>query len=765
MPLDIFPTDVIGSTVIQKSYSVVYPGEFGGGVINLTTKSIPDEGFFKISTSIGANTETTFQTGYSYYGAKSDWTGFDNGTRDLPPLLEYAFDNNFAVTAGENFTDAQLKDLTASLVNAPTTLVQRNNNIPANFSVQASGGTNFYVGDVYMGVIATAGWDNGWRTRGGKQEVSALPDGEGQIFPLSSYDYLTTQNRIVVNGMVGLSAEFGEHKLRWTNLYIRDTAKEAKIREGYQTSVDRDTPLNQSRTSWFERQLITTQLNGDFDFGNLKVAVRGSYANAQRESPYEREFSYVWAENIAGSGHSDFINDLTSPGTAATIAFSNLEDNTWGGALNFSYDLDTTMPINLSAGYNYSRNSRASLRRDFSYETLDGSPLDIAVAQERPDYLTSDFNVYNYDVTLREFFGVAGAQFYSAELETHGLYGQVDMEIVPSVRLEAGVRWETADQSVDPVDLFNLGSVPIIPTQLNNDYWLPAGTVTWNMADDMQLRFSASRTIARPQFRELASQQFLDIETDRTLFGNEFLVDSDLFNLEARYEYYNAQDLRFTAAIFYKDIDNPIENVAFAQGDSARFTTFANAPSATLWGVEVEAVQFFDLYDWFEGDFFSTRRLMASVNYTFTDSEIKVSDGDTVLSPTSPGVPQPASNVFNDGDPLTGQSKHLVNAQFGLENDGDRLSQQTILLKYNSPRVTNRGVQGQPDVYENTGWIVDFVWREGIELANQEVELKFEVRNIFGADYLEDQKQSGTQVIANSYDYGTTFKLGASIKF
>ena len=41
VPLDIFPSSVISSSLVQKSYSVNYPGEFGGGVINLTTRAVP----------------------------------------------------------------------------------------------------------------------------------------------------------------------------------------------------------------------------------------------------------------------------------------------------------------------------------------------------------------------------------------------------------------------------------------------------------------------------------------------------------------------------------------------------------------------------------------------------------------------------------------------------------------------------------------------------------------------------------------------------
>src|SRR3546814_1992042 len=83
VPLDIFPTDVIASSLVQKSYSVNYPGEFGGGVVNLTTKSMPDEAYLTIGGSLAFDTETTGEIGYTYYGSDTDWTGFDEGTRDI----------------------------------------------------------------------------------------------------------------------------------------------------------------------------------------------------------------------------------------------------------------------------------------------------------------------------------------------------------------------------------------------------------------------------------------------------------------------------------------------------------------------------------------------------------------------------------------------------------------------------------------------------------------------------------------------------------
>src|SRR5688500_12374127 len=37
VPLDLFPTNVVASSLVQKTYSPTFTGEFGGGVINVTT--------------------------------------------------------------------------------------------------------------------------------------------------------------------------------------------------------------------------------------------------------------------------------------------------------------------------------------------------------------------------------------------------------------------------------------------------------------------------------------------------------------------------------------------------------------------------------------------------------------------------------------------------------------------------------------------------------------------------------------------------------
>lgn len=141
VPLDIFPSNVIDSTLVQKSYSANFPGEFGGGVINLTTKAIPREPFLTLSGGIGWDSETTNELGYTYYGSDTDWTGFDDGTRDVPPLLKAAFASGKPILEGADFTKADLKAIQMELVNAETTLLQQNDHIPVNWSAGITGGT------------------------------------------------------------------------------------------------------------------------------------------------------------------------------------------------------------------------------------------------------------------------------------------------------------------------------------------------------------------------------------------------------------------------------------------------------------------------------------------------------------------------------------------------------------------------------------------------------------------------------------------------
>ena len=754
VPLDIFPTSVIASTLVQKSFSPNFPGEFGGGVINLTTKAIPAESYLEIGLGASANTETSGQLGYTHYGSKSDWTGFDDGARDVPPLLRQAFGSGMAFP---NMDRATLRAIAMQFQNSNTSVVQRTNSLPFNFSASLNGGTAFDIGgDGRIGVLATASYSNKWRTRDTLQQASLdVAAGAGR-----NNQQISTENEVTVNGLLGFGAEWGDQKLRWTNLYIRDTLKRSALAIGQNDGQIQGGDYLTQQTGWYERQLIDTQFVGEFKLNEaLSLDVRGGYANSQREAPYEREFVYVRTNrDLAVDPVGDrFVNALNRQRGDASITFSDLNEDLWSAGWDLSYKASPDLAATI--GYAFSDTKRTSSRYELHFDAFN---LPLPVQQLRPDYLLSDASIQFYDISLLEFSG--NYPVYGAALRTHAGYAQTKASVMPGLSFDAGVRFEKGRQSVTGVDVYSTGITPF--NQIRKQYWLPAATITLEAAQGLQFRLSGSKTIARPQFRELIAQPFLDTESNRFFRGNPFLQDSELWNADLRAEWYMGREERLTAAGFYKKIKNPIETFTTITDTYAVTTSFANAPEATLYGVELEAQKYLPLDRWSASPFFQSRRIALIGNYTYTQSELKVGASDTTTPYTYTTGPLPAaSDYFIDGAPLTGQSDHLINFQIGLE-DTEKLSQQTLLLTYASPRVTSRGPNLQPDIKEKPGLTLDFVARQQVRLpGGVNSEFKFEARNITGRKFQEFQQLGGNKVFYNRYKIGTTIAGSLTVAF
>ncbi|HKX80577.1 MAG TPA: TonB-dependent receptor [Novosphingobium sp.] len=748
VPLDLFPSDVIASSLVQKSYSVNYPGEFGGGVINLTTKSTPADPFLKIGGGISGDTETTGQFGYSYFGADSDWTGFDNGSRRTPPALKAFYASGKSLNSGA--VDDQA--IGAELVRFSRATAQRVPNLPPNFSVSMSAGKTFELGSTELGVIAAAGFSNKWQNKDAIQQTSFSDD----LSTLQNdFQRVTTDNRIVINGLLGLGLEFGDNKLRWTNLYIRDTIKQTRLGLGHRAETVAD--FMQQDTAWFERQLIDTQVVGEFKpMDGLSVDVRAGYANSQREAPYQTSFEYVRTNSLSDPYGAMFVNRLNGNAGEASVTFSDLNEDLWSGGVDLTYSLATG--ISATVGGAFSDTVRVSSRRQFLFRA--GSNFPAAAAVLRPDLLLSPGLINGFDLELIE--PDESTPKFEGKLRNWAGYAKVNAQVTDQISLDAGVRFEKARQSVEAVQVFSTPPSLTPTPALKNDYWLPAATLTWQLQPDLQMRVSGSKTIARPQFRELIYQPFFDPESNRQYLGNPLLTDSTLINGEARVEWYFAPEQRLSLSGFYKKIDKPIEAFVSILSDNL-VTSYANAPEATLYGAEFEAQKYFDMSGM--GGYFTDRRAVLIANYTYTKSKLKVSSSDEVA--VYAAASSIATDYFRNGSPLTGQSDHLVNLQFGFENT-ERLSQQTFLLSYASKRVVSRGLTGsvpQPDVIEKPGIQLDFVMREAAKFMGQNLELKFEARNILGAKHEEFQASGDNRIDFNTYDLGTSFSFSASVTF
>ncbi|MCF8504934.1 MAG: TonB-dependent receptor [Caulobacter sp.] len=748
VPLDLFPSNILAGATVQKTYSPNYSGEFGGGVIDLRTLTVPNEPFFTMSMSVGGNTETTFKEGITYYGAETDPFGYDDGTRDVPGPLKDAIATGLRVTNG-NFTDDELTYIGSSFVNAPLNLIQHNNAIPGNFSADISGGQSFDLGWGTLGLIGVAGFDNGWRSRFGTQQDGFVA--AGVISPVTNYTFRSTQNDVVINSLVGVGLDLGEHIFSWTTLYIHATSKEARIREGVDDLAGAE--VRDDYTEWFERELISTQLTGEHDFDQLELDWRGAYAETSRNAPYEKSIRY---RLVAG----EYLHNASQEQNYTRFGEVEETVGSFGGDARYTFSLSDARDVVVSGGFAYSDTNRSATQREFRLLALNVS-LPIEVQRQRVDYLLADYNIGPNGLVLRETTGADGAAAYDANLEVKAVYGQVDAEIIPLLRVAVGARYEDATQSVTPFSLFAGDPTPFAPAPRENQYWLPAATLTWNFYEDMQLRLGISQTIARPQFRELAPLSYVDPDTDRLFIGNPNLVDSKLLNLDARYEWYFDRDQYVTVGLFYKDIENPTEAIVNDIGGSVQ-TTYLNAPRAVLFGAEFDVKTYFELFP--ETPWFSSKRWLFSANYTYSKSELRVETGDVVYPLTIDGSSRPALDFVSDGQAMQGQSEHLANVQFGYA-DEEAGAQATLLFTYASDRISTRGRSGFPDLVQSPGMIVDFTYRRDFMAMDREFTFGFEARNLLEEDSEEFQELGGGRIENNSYELGRSFSISLSARF
>ncbi|MDP3495194.1 MAG: TonB-dependent receptor [Hyphomonadaceae bacterium] len=745
VPLDLFPSSVLGGVAVQKSYSVDYPGEFGGGVVDLSTIGIPSEAYLELSAGFGVNLETTLATGYTHDGSESDPAGFDDGLRDVPGRIHDAWAAGTRISSA-NYTPTELQAMGQSLQNAKLRLTQVNDSIPADGSVDISAGNVFDFGDVRFGVFGVLGYSNDWQTRDGVQQSGEVSETAGALILADDYNFTSTDNNVGWDGLLGAGLQFGEHEIKWTNLWIHKTTKETYRRFGRDYLADVD--ILTERTAWYERELYSSQLSGAFDFGDLDITWRTAFAQTSREVPYEWEVRYVF---------DDSIDRLLYDGSSRVrnqTNFSDLTDEVGSSGIDVSYAIPNqgVRDTVVSGGINHLDNSRKSDSRTLRFALADALPL--AAQQSRVDFLFSDFNINPDRFFLSETTNAFGA--YDASLEVFGAYAKVDMEPIPYVRTSFGVRAERAVERLNIRTLFASETEATDPDKLKEAYYLPAATITWNFLDDMQLRLGASQTIGRPQFRELAPQTYLDPDSDRIFFGNPNLRDTRFTNVDARYEFFFGPQQYFTLGAFYKDVKRPVESIVVQQSATVQ-QSYINAPEATIAGAEAEIKYIFD--EVFSEGWLAPYSFLVQASYAYTDSEVKAGEDDFIITPTGSTVR--ATDFVVVGSRLQGQSEHVASLQLGFE---DEMSQGTLLFTYTSERASARGPGGQPDIIQEPGLMLDFVYRRDFATWGRPFTIKFKAGNLLDEDFLESQT-FGREILVNQYDLGRSFSVDLSTKF
>lgn len=787
-PLDLFPTSVLDSVLVQKTWSPQYSAEFGGGLIQLRTKSVPDEGFAELKAGGSINAVTNFQDGLQYDGGgTSDFLGIDDGTRDLPAGLDAIFRSARVNT----LSAAENAAIGAGLI-SPELQVTQEGLVGPNFNFSASGGQRFDVTpDISLGYTATAGYNNSWDTRRGRRRainvLNVNADGtpgsfgdEGVASTLTiddDFDREGSENNVKVNALLSVGLEaYNNHDVSLTGLITRSTSKEVRVFEGFEDDIGND--IREENYEFFERQLFTLQGRGEHIFpalGNIwgelddfSIGWRASYSEAFRDAPFQSQVTFeeqggTFNTIIDGPLQLEDVDDVS-------ITFSEIEDDTQ------DFGVDLVLPLSpswlpggeaeFSAGWAYYESNRDTFTRIFNF----GGGLPPALTGGRIDAIFNPSTITGDPGTGFVVEEVGGSEFpeaFQGQLELDAFYVAGDIRLTDFFRISGGVRYEDSLQSSDTFNL-TLPDNGVVEAQISSEFVLPSITATWNFYDNLQLRGGFSQTITRPQFRELAFVQFINSETDENFLGNPFLINSRVDNYDARLEWYFGREQFITLGGFYKDLENPIEEVGASSIDSP-INTFINAPAAKLYGFEVEYQQYLPLHDWLKWSWLADRDWVVKTNYSFTNSEVSA-DGQVTTASFNAGQIErndiDGTSFILDGRRLQGQSDHVVNVQVGFDNESAGSSFR-ILFNYSSDRIrtTESLVANQPAIIEQPPLSLNVTYSKDFQIRGGDYTLALSANNLTGDNYKATQSGTENAFVVDSYDRGQEVSISLKRSF
>ncbi|MFL2722123.1 MAG: TonB-dependent receptor plug domain-containing protein [Gammaproteobacteria bacterium] len=763
VPLDLFPTQIIESSVVQKTYSADMPGEFGGGIIEINTKAVPSDRILDISFSSGYNNATSLDDGLLYDGGKDDEYGYDDGIRDFPQFIKNAIKTNRKLDRS-NFKTYQLANAGREFENSKLWVIQEGE-VPLDNSFNFTFGNELDIGiedflednSASVGMLFTAGMKSSWDTKDGIRQTGDIQSqGDGTSIVIRSNDktFKSTTNDVTsyMMGVFGIETDLAE--LKYTGMYINKGTKEARILQGYDSSDSGN--VREDFTEFFERTLRNHQLNYSYLFtNNMELDIRLARGDASRYAPYERSVFY---EDTDDRGFWQY--DVNTGRNQTQFSFVDDENENIGFDLTIPVELDN-QELLFKVGIDKSNNNRNAQVRSYRF-LAEGGPIPSDGLDNRIDYIFEDKNFDPSRLIVIENTAASSPAGYLGDMDISAAYVTVDAYLNDNFRLAAGIRNESSEQMVNTYDVFQ----PIdtnIEKLIDEDYNLPSFTLTYlpNFDENLQIRFGMSKTIARPTFRELSPTLFIDVDTDRVVSGSLFLENSEIDNIDLRVEYYWGFNQFLTAGLFMKDITKPIEEVVNESGDLI-ITSYQNVPSAELTGFEIEYERVFeDLLP--KSDWGSTKEFVVKVNFTATDSEVIVNQGDTYINPQGSTVD--ATSLFANGRDtrLQGQSEEIANLQIGWD-DLQNGSQATLIVNYVSDRVRARGIDVLPDIYEEPPLLVDFVYSRAINLDSLENDLKIslELRNILDEEYYASMADT---VIYDQYNLGTSVSLGFKYSF
>lgn len=760
IPLDLVPTSVVESLRVQKSYSADQSAAFGGGSIDIRTKSYPDQLVYGAEIGAGYNTENDGEA-LTYNGGSDDEFGTDDGTRELSSaLLDQVnrFRGDIGVqnilntlraqgAPGTTFQEAQqINRELASLLNRDISL--KETNVGPDYDLKGYVGNSHWIGnDLEVGFLLSGAYEHEWREQTRLNRNFRFPEERTD-------EEVESKRSISLTGNGSFGASYGEdHELRYNVLFLRNTDDETGLRTFFNENRQRSEGIGfqNIRQQFEERELLVHQFSGRHVIGPASKDLLGRALPTELFEwfPEELELSWFYSDSEA---QTDIPNQIevrrqgpTDPVTGEFLSgrvilspsamdyrFTELDDEVldYGWSLQMPFYLDSLdSEVRVAGGYRRTRQARTYEQVQFDLGPVFASDLDTLSLPLGEVF--GDANLL--DPANDYVFSRSGAnnESYIAATFVDAWYGKVDWTWQETWRVSAGLRWEQYQQAALDFNPFGFSVTnPIITTDpdvlansvfTKRDYY-PSVSLTYMsdwMAETFQFRLGYSETVTRPDLREITNASYVDPLTNDLVFGNAGVTPALLTNYDARAEWFFRNGDNFAVSLFYRDIENPVEFFESPASDTNVAREIVNAESAEIYGVEFELLKtlgFID--DWFEVFF-------VQANVTLQDSELVA--GTQANAPT------------NQKRELANAAPFIINFQLGYDSP-DGMHSATMAYNVFDERLFVAGRNGAPDGFEQPFHSLDLTYSW---YPTERITLGLKAQNILG-ESVEIKRQDVT---------------------
>ena len=769
VPLDIFPASIIESMAVQKAFSADMPAAFGGGAIDIRTKTVPSQ------------FTSSFEVGVGYDSSADDGFTYDRPNGGIPQSLKDAivqYRGNFSIDniikrSGITATETQTVSEQAIAINnnlllsLPRNLAIKEESLDPAYDIKAHIGNSYdesYFGG-QIGFLASIAYDTKWdsaekNTKVIAQEIAAdcstslktAEDVANSCFNTVKNSTVTTENERIT-GVLNIGYKLDNHSISWNNMYLEDNEDEVEVASVESpagstvfTIATDDRANRVHEFNYEERTLNISQVLGQHtfvDYWGLGADWQYTESKARTEIPFSAE--YKFRDNYSNGTYAN--SNITGDDNRVIYDYTDMEDRlkSYGGNLTLpiygnGYELE------LKAGYDFSDRARNYTTSSFAVNNESGSGIVINDGTQSPltnsGYMTDSF--INGQRILVDFNEPTApdADDYIAAQKIDAAYGSFDL-IYGNLRFSGGVRYEEFKQSsigtsslIFTKEDLNIFYAPekVEAGSINTDDYYPSLAFTYLGGEKYQVRASYGETVVRPDLREVVPVAYYDPLTDIRTFGRIGLQSSPIKNYDLRYEYYADNGDNFTVAAFYKDIESPIETV-LQIGDEDYSATFVNGETGEVKGVEVEWM--YDLTSIAEGFF-------TSGNITLSDSEVSI----------DPGL---AGNLTNPTKRMNGHSEYVVNLQLNYDSANGNHSGSLVYNVFGE-RIIASGVGGREDALEQPFHALDFVYTYYPDFNSK---IKLKVKNLLD----ESQEVTQSDVAVREKEIGTSISLSYTYEF